>query len=136
VVWLLQALGLDGEEDVFTIYIGDDTTDEDAFQVFLDRPVSPHAAAEATGGGGVSRGLDEGSCHCANPDAGSEPRAAAGEGGSTGSASGGRGAGSSGSSPRRGLGIVVTEERKATWGAFTLRNPLEVAAFLRRLIDQ
>ncbi len=33
-VWLLQALGLDEHEDVFTIYIGDDTTDEDAFEVF------------------------------------------------------------------------------------------------------
>lgn len=33
-VWLLQALGIDEKEDVFTIYIGDDTTDEDAFEVF------------------------------------------------------------------------------------------------------
>lgn len=33
-VWLLQALGLDQLDDVFTIYIGDDTTDEDAFDVF------------------------------------------------------------------------------------------------------
>ena len=33
-VWLLQALGLDEQDDVFTIYIGDDTTDEDAFEVF------------------------------------------------------------------------------------------------------
>ncbi|KAF1334355.1 Trehalose-phosphatase, partial [Globisporangium splendens] len=33
-VWLLQALGLDQHEEVFTIYIGDDTTDEDAFDVF------------------------------------------------------------------------------------------------------
>jgi trehalose 6-phosphate phosphatase len=33
-VWLLQALGLDQHEEVFTIYIGDDTTDEDAFAVF------------------------------------------------------------------------------------------------------
>ncbi|DAZ99677.1 TPA: hypothetical protein N0F65_001914, partial [Lagenidium giganteum] len=33
-IWLLQALGLDEHEDVFTIYIGDDTTDEDAFDVF------------------------------------------------------------------------------------------------------
>lgn len=33
-VWLLQELGLDQHEDVFTIYIGDDTTDEDAFDVF------------------------------------------------------------------------------------------------------
>jgi trehalose-6-phosphatase len=32
-VWLLQALGLREREDVFTIYIGDDMTDEDAFQV-------------------------------------------------------------------------------------------------------
>ncbi|RLN50119.1 hypothetical protein BBJ28_00003909 [Nothophytophthora sp. Chile5] len=33
-VWLLQALGLDEHDDVYTIYIGDDTTDEDAFQLF------------------------------------------------------------------------------------------------------
>lgn len=33
-VWLLKALGLDDLDDVFTIYIGDDTTDEDAFEVF------------------------------------------------------------------------------------------------------
>jgi len=33
-VWLLQALGLWEEEDVFAIYIGDDTTDEDAFRIF------------------------------------------------------------------------------------------------------
>lgn len=32
-VWLLQALGLQEKDDVFTIYIGDDMTDEDAFQV-------------------------------------------------------------------------------------------------------
>ncbi|KAJ0412853.1 hypothetical protein ATCC90586_002483 [Pythium insidiosum] len=37
-VWLLQALGLDEHEDVFTIYIGDDTTDEDAFDVFRTKP--------------------------------------------------------------------------------------------------
>lgn len=33
-VWLLQALDLDGHDDVYTIYIGDDVTDEDAFEVF------------------------------------------------------------------------------------------------------
>lgn len=33
-VWLLETLGLDQQDDVFTIYIGDDTTDEDAFDVF------------------------------------------------------------------------------------------------------
>lgn len=32
-LWLLKALGLDDLDDVFTIYIGDDTTDEDAFEV-------------------------------------------------------------------------------------------------------
>jgi trehalose-phosphatase len=37
-VWLLQALGLDEHEDVYTIYIGDDTTDEDAFDVFRTSP--------------------------------------------------------------------------------------------------
>lgn len=35
-VWLLQALHLDEHDNVFTIYIGDDTTDEDAFEVFQD----------------------------------------------------------------------------------------------------
>lgn len=35
-VWLLQALNLDTHDDVYTIYIGDDTTDEDAFGVFQD----------------------------------------------------------------------------------------------------
>jgi len=34
VIWLLQALQLDKQDNVFTIYIGDDTTDEDAFEVF------------------------------------------------------------------------------------------------------
>ncbi|KAI9913486.1 hypothetical protein PsorP6_005387 [Peronosclerospora sorghi] len=33
-LWLLKALGLDEHDDVYTIYIGDDTTDEDAFQLF------------------------------------------------------------------------------------------------------
>jgi len=35
-VWLLQKLNLDELDSVFTIYIGDDTTDEDAFEVFQD----------------------------------------------------------------------------------------------------
>eukprot|EP00644_Phytophthora_capsici_P013649 jgi/Phyca11/9033/fgenesh1_pm.PHYCAscaffold_33_\ len=33
-LWLLEALGLDELDDVYTIYIGDDTTDEDAFRLF------------------------------------------------------------------------------------------------------
>ncbi|CAI5744202.1 unnamed protein product [Peronospora destructor] len=33
-LWLLQALGLDEHDNVYTIYIGDDTTDEDAFRLF------------------------------------------------------------------------------------------------------
>lgn len=36
-VWLLQALGLRERDDVFTIYIGDDMTDEDAFQIFWEQ---------------------------------------------------------------------------------------------------
>lgn len=36
-VWLLQALGLLDRDDVFCLYIGDDVTDEDAFQVFCDQ---------------------------------------------------------------------------------------------------
>ncbi|TDH67513.1 hypothetical protein CCR75_008843 [Bremia lactucae] len=33
-LWLLKALGLDEHDDVYTIYIGDDVTDEDAFRLF------------------------------------------------------------------------------------------------------
>lgn len=35
VLWLLEALNLRNREDIITVYIGDDTTDEDAFKVFL-----------------------------------------------------------------------------------------------------
>lgn len=35
-LWLLHELKLDNQDDVFTIYIGDDTTDEDAFCVLND----------------------------------------------------------------------------------------------------
>lgn len=38
VLWLRQALGLDGD-DVITIYIGDDVTDEDAFRALRDRQI-------------------------------------------------------------------------------------------------
>lgn len=44
-MWLLQALNLRDRDDVFTIYIGDDTTDEDAFEVTippLPLPFTPH----------------------------------------------------------------------------------------------
>ena len=34
--WLLCALGLDCTDRVYTIYIGDDTTDEDVFGLFPD----------------------------------------------------------------------------------------------------
>lgn len=37
VLWLLQALRLNHRDQVYAIYIGDDTTDEDAFEVFQDR---------------------------------------------------------------------------------------------------
>lgn len=36
VLWLLAALGLEDREDVYTIYIGDDKTDEDVFEVLVD----------------------------------------------------------------------------------------------------
>ncbi len=39
VLWLLQALGLDGPE-VLPLYIGDDTTDEDAFAVLEGRGIA------------------------------------------------------------------------------------------------
>ncbi|KAL0589459.1 hypothetical protein ABG067_002363 [Albugo candida] len=35
-LWLLHELKLDNQDDVYTIYIGDDTTDEDAFCVLND----------------------------------------------------------------------------------------------------
>jgi hypothetical protein len=38
-MWLLQALNLRDRDDVFTIYIGDDTTDEDAFEVTVPPPL-------------------------------------------------------------------------------------------------
>lgn len=39
VLWLLEALHLKDREDVFTVYVGDDTTDEDAFEIFRgDKP--------------------------------------------------------------------------------------------------
>jgi trehalose 6-phosphate phosphatase len=38
VLWLLQALELDGPE-VLPLYIGDDLTDEDAFRTLADRGV-------------------------------------------------------------------------------------------------
>ncbi len=34
---LLKALNLDDQEDVLPIYIGDDKTDEDAFEVLMQR---------------------------------------------------------------------------------------------------
>jgi trehalose-phosphatase len=48
-VWLLQALGLDEMDDVFTIYIGDDTTDEDAFDVFRDKDTRKGASRTRKG---------------------------------------------------------------------------------------
>ncbi|CAM9583480.1 unnamed protein product, partial [Chrysoparadoxa australica] len=81
VVWLLDMLGLTeeaGSDNVFTVFIGDDKTDEDAFKVF--------------------NGLH---------DKGKQP----------------------------GLGILVSEESRETNAAFTLRNPLQVAMFLSRLVE-
>lgn len=39
--WLLSALGLEGEEDVVPVYVGDDVTDEDAFRELRGRAGPP-----------------------------------------------------------------------------------------------
>lgn len=39
VLWLLEALNLRHREDIVTVYIGDDTTDEDAFKVRLNNSI-------------------------------------------------------------------------------------------------
>lgn len=38
VKWLLQTLGLENPKEFCTIYVGDDTTDEDVFALFADDP--------------------------------------------------------------------------------------------------
>ena len=99
----------------------------DAAEADADAAAADAADADADAGDGESRG--------------SEPHVAVARGGSKENDGGveEEDAGSSwqvaSSNRRRGLGIVVTEERKSTWGAFTLRNPLEVATFLGRLIQ-
>lgn len=45
VLWLLEALGLDGD-DVMPLYIGDDETDRDAFRALKGRGLSIFAAEE------------------------------------------------------------------------------------------
>jgi trehalose 6-phosphate phosphatase len=52
VLWLLEALGLKDRMDVFALYIGDDTTDEDAFRVLQVHPQWGGGEGEGGGGGG------------------------------------------------------------------------------------
>jgi trehalose-phosphatase len=42
VEFLLESLGLNENEDVLPIYVGDDKTDEDAFKVYLSSLVCSH----------------------------------------------------------------------------------------------
>lgn len=64
-LWVLAALGLDGD-DVLPVYVGDDVTDEDAFRVLRQRPgggigvrVADEAAGWATAAEYVLRSPDE-----------------------------------------------------------------------------
>eukprot|EP00608_Synchroma_pusillum_P006938 CAMPEP_0198426738 /NCGR_PEP_ID=MMETSP1452-20131203/5448_1 /TAXON_ID=1181717 /ORGANISM="Synchroma pusillum, Strain CCMP3072" /LENGTH=359 /DNA_ID=CAMNT_0044147111 /DNA_START=36 /DNA_END=1115 /DNA_ORIENTATION=- len=64
--WLLDALHLSQRSDVFTLYLGDDTTDEDAFRVFCggesetassDGGSSTGSSGGGGGGGGGGSGV-------------------------------------------------------------------------------
>ena len=64
-LYVLEALGLDGD-DVLPVYVGDDVTDEDAFQALRARPgggigvrVADEAAAWATAAEYVLRSPEE-----------------------------------------------------------------------------
>mmetsp|Transcript_6510 Transcript_6510/g.19081 ORF Transcript_6510/g.19081 Transcript_6510/m.19081 type:complete len:324 (-) Transcript_6510:282-1253(-) len=49
VLWVLEAMGLNHRSDIFTVYIGDDTTDEDVFRVLSPHPECDEAMAAGLG---------------------------------------------------------------------------------------
>jgi len=69
--WLLEALGLNGRQDIFPIYIGDDTTDEDAFEALRELQaqcsleglgILVHHEPKLTGASMILRDPDEVEC--------------------------------------------------------------------------
>ncbi|CAM9749769.1 unnamed protein product [Choristocarpus tenellus] len=85
--------GGDDDDGVFTIFIGDDKTDENAFKVFMDNPSDTSSSGQR---------------QCGRPYPYQRHHA--------------------------GIGILVSEESRETNAAYTLKNPVEVAEFLSRLV--
>lgn len=106
---------------VFTIFIGDDKSDEDAFRVFTADSDASSGAGSGSGGSAMH----------------SAPGATDGNSGTNSSGGGGPALGGGGGGsvvPQPGLGILVSEESRATHAAYTLRDPSEVAELLSRLV--